>query len=115
LPQTLHHELERRADAEGVSLNQYIVYALTRQATPAYTVEIATKEDLQNQRRRFEELLADLRDAVGTSNNDSQNLDESIELEAGLLAGDVERLRDRISTARTAGNKQSVILMKTVT
>jgi hypothetical protein len=31
LPETLHHQLTGLADREGVSLNQYIVYALTRQ------------------------------------------------------------------------------------
>ena len=28
LPETLHKQLTRLADGEGVSLNQYIVYAL---------------------------------------------------------------------------------------
>ncbi|MDK2411268.1 type II toxin-antitoxin system HicB family antitoxin [Aphanizomenon sp. PH219] len=32
LPETLHQQLIRLAETEGVSLNQYIVYALTRQA-----------------------------------------------------------------------------------
>lgn len=35
LPQTLHQQLIRLAEAEGISLNQYIVYALTRQAASA--------------------------------------------------------------------------------
>ncbi|MDZ4872493.1 MAG: hypothetical protein CLLPBCKN_001881 [Chroococcidiopsis cubana SAG 39.79] len=39
LPETLHQQLVRLAESEGVSLNQYIVYALTRQVTSAYTVE----------------------------------------------------------------------------
>jgi len=33
LPNALHIQLDKLARAEGVSLNQYIVYALTRQAT----------------------------------------------------------------------------------
>lgn len=33
LPNALHIQLDTLARAEGVSLNQYIVYALTRQAT----------------------------------------------------------------------------------
>ena len=32
LPETLHQHLIKLAETEGVSLNQYIVYALTRQA-----------------------------------------------------------------------------------
>ena len=31
LPETLHQQLCHLAEDEGVSLNQYIVYALTRQ------------------------------------------------------------------------------------
>lgn len=30
LPEALHHQLMCLAESEGVSLNQYIVYALTR-------------------------------------------------------------------------------------
>jgi hypothetical protein len=33
LPETLHQQLANLAEGEGVSLNQYIVYALTRQTT----------------------------------------------------------------------------------
>jgi hypothetical protein len=33
LPDVLHRQLEALARGEGVSLNQYLVYALTRQAT----------------------------------------------------------------------------------
>ena len=33
LPDALHQELEDLAHSEGVSLNHYLVYALTRQAT----------------------------------------------------------------------------------
>jgi len=48
LPETLHNQLSALADEEAVSLNQYIVYALTRQVTLAYTVqpvaETAVKE-----------------------------------------------------------------------
>jgi hypothetical protein len=102
LPQTLHLELERRANAEGVSLNQYIIYALTRQVTPAYSVEIATQEDVQNQRRRFEELLAGLRDAAKSPANERKQSDEFIELEDGLSTEDVARLRERISAVQSA-------------
>ena len=39
LPETLHHQLMNAANNEGVSLNQYIVFALTRQVTLAYIVQ----------------------------------------------------------------------------
>ncbi|CUS03490.2 Protein encoded in hypervariable junctions of pilus gene clusters (fragment) [Candidatus Promineifilum breve] len=35
LPDTLHEQLQTLAEQEAVSLNHYIVYALTRQATLA--------------------------------------------------------------------------------
>jgi predicted HicB family RNase H-like nuclease len=38
LPETLHRQLATQAQREGVSLNQYIVYALTRQLTQSHTV-----------------------------------------------------------------------------
>jgi predicted transcriptional regulator len=33
LPESLHQQLQQLADLEDVSLNHYIVYALTRQVT----------------------------------------------------------------------------------
>jgi len=45
LPESLHDELRRRAEAEGVSMNQYVVYALTR---------AAAVDSVADQRSRFE-------------------------------------------------------------
>lgn len=45
LPESLHERLSRQAEREGVSLNHYIVYTLTRMTTVA---------DLDEQRRTFE-------------------------------------------------------------
>ena len=47
LPESLHQALTQRAHAEGVSLNQLIVYQLARMTTAA---------DLEEQRRVFEDL-----------------------------------------------------------
>ena len=49
LPDSLHHQLAEQARSEGVSLNQYIVFSLTRAGT-------ATQ--LGAQRDQFEALLA---------------------------------------------------------
>jgi len=57
LPDTLHRALESRARQEGVSLNQYIVYALTQQVTPAYTIQVLPEADIQKQGERFNALL----------------------------------------------------------
>ncbi len=47
LPESLHHDLAKQARAEGVSMNQLIVYLLTR---------MTTATDLKVQRKVFEQL-----------------------------------------------------------
>ena len=47
LPESLHRQLTSQARDEGVSLNHFIVYLLTR---------VATVTDLESQRSKFEEL-----------------------------------------------------------
>lgn len=47
LPESLHQTLVDQAETEGISLNQLIVYLLTR---------MTTSIDLDEQRRVFEEL-----------------------------------------------------------
>lgn len=48
LPDSLHQRLSQQAEREGVSLNHYIVYTLTRGVTAA--------DQLESQRQTFEEL-----------------------------------------------------------
>lgn len=49
LPETLHRELNEQAEREGVSLNQFIVFSLTR------ATAVTSAED---QRRAFEALVS---------------------------------------------------------
>ncbi|NER19536.1 MAG: toxin-antitoxin system HicB family antitoxin [Symploca sp. SIO1C2] len=60
LPGTLHQQLANLAEGEGVSLNQYIVYALTRQVTLAYSVSSVSEEEIQQQQLLFTSLLQEL-------------------------------------------------------
>lgn len=60
LPETLHQELETRAQQEGVSLNQYVVYALTRQVATSYTVHVLPEANVKEQKARYEALLESL-------------------------------------------------------
>lgn len=53
LPDTLHHELESQAQQEGVSLNQYLVYALTQKVTPVYTIQVVSDAEIQRQEKRL--------------------------------------------------------------
>ena len=57
LPESLHQELETQALQEGVSLNQYIVYALTRQISSGYTVQVTPAELVKEQRAQYQALL----------------------------------------------------------
>ena len=63
LPETLHQQLVNLAEGEGISLNQYIVYALTRQVSSAYTVETISKKDVDKQQENFDNLLTQLETA----------------------------------------------------
>ena len=65
LPETLHSELESRANQEGVSLNQYIVYALTRQVASTYTIQVLPDAVVKEQKENYERLL----DSLGTTSS----------------------------------------------
>lgn len=60
LPEALHEQLSDMAKSEGVSLNQYIVYALTREVTLAYTVRPTSASEAAEQRAAYTALLQGL-------------------------------------------------------
>jgi HicB family len=60
LPETLHRQLEVQAKREGVSLNQYVVYALSRQLTQSYMVHAVPEETVAQQQAQFTALLREL-------------------------------------------------------
>lgn len=60
LPETLHQKLVNIAKSEGVSLNQYIVYALSCQIHSNYTVNSLSEEEVEEQKQLFNNLVADL-------------------------------------------------------
>lgn len=59
LPDTLHQQIIDLAKEEGVSLNHFIVYALTRQVTLAKFVETSS-EEREQQRQAYANLLESL-------------------------------------------------------
>ena len=67
LPETLHQQLINLAQKEGVSLNQYIVYALTRQTSISYTVTSLSENDIKQQKQSFSNLIQEL----GETDNES--------------------------------------------
>lgn len=88
LPETLHHRLVNIAKNEGVSLNQYIVYALSCQIHNNYIVNSLSDQERQKQETTFNDLIKDL----GTVENEEDikailnerepvNTDEQLPLE----------------------------------
>jgi hypothetical protein len=101
LPDTLHHQLATLAGSEGVSLNQYIVYALTRQTTLAYTVREVPKEKIKQERASYETLLERL-GPEATEEEIERVLAERevVEPETELEQKAVKRVKDQIAEKR---------------
>ena len=57
LPETLHQQLAHLAEGEGVSLNQYIVYALTCQTALVQRFQVAPQAEVEQQQRSFQLLI----------------------------------------------------------
>jgi len=100
LPATLHEQLTTLADREGISLNQYITYALTRQSTLAYTIQAVPELAVREQRASYEALLERLGRASPEQIQDALAEREETKPEPELNPEVVERVR-----ARMAGTK----------
>jgi len=101
LPESLHRQLESQAQQEKVSLNQYLVYALTRHVAMAYTVTPMPEEALRQQRKAFGVLLENLGRASLVEARRALAERESVALEPGLDSEVAARLRQRIAAALT--------------
>ena len=97
LPETLHTELESRAEQEGVSLNQYIVYMLTRQVSSSYTIQVLPEQSLKEQKASYEKLLDSLGDASLETTKAFLAERETAEPEDGLTEDVIARLEKRIA------------------
>jgi aspartyl/asparaginyl-tRNA synthetase len=96
LPETLHQQLIQLAEGEGVSLNQYIVYALTRQASLAYGVQAVSDTKVAQQQQAFQSLIKQLGQASPIEIKSVLAAREKTAPEAELSADVVERLQERI-------------------
>jgi uncharacterized protein (DUF1778 family) len=96
LPETLHHQLAQLAEGEGISLNQYIVYALTRQATSAYSIQAIPEMAVTQQREVFDALLHRLGQASPTEVESILIEREVVEAEKELSAEVIANLKKRI-------------------
>jgi predicted HicB family RNase H-like nuclease len=112
LPETLHRQLETLAKREQTSLNQYIVYALTRQAAEAYTVHEFSEGAVTQQRGAFDALLQSLGQASSEQVEKVLARREQTTPERGLSPRIVKRVRQRLteqyrSTAEHRGKVQT--------
>lgn len=100
LPDTLHQQLEALAEHESVSLNQYIVYALTKQVTLDYTVQSVPDRAIREQRAAYNALLQSLGPATHEQVAAALAEREPAEPEEGLTPEVIARIRERIAAAR---------------
>lgn len=96
LPETLHEQLVRLAEGEGVSLNQYIVYALTRQASSAYSVQVLSEAQIRRQEQSFAARLQELGKASTAEVQAVLAEREVVEPENGLSVEVIQGLQQRI-------------------
>ncbi len=101
LPETLHRQLETLAKHEQTSLNQYIVYALTRQAAEAYTVHEFPEGVVAQQRATFTALLQNLGQASSDEIEKVMAQREKTAPERGLSPKIIKRLRRRLANQRS--------------
>lgn len=99
LPETLHQQLTQLAQSEGVSLNQYIVYALTRQVTMAYTVHTTPIDEVDQQQQDFQVLVNKLGQASLSEVKSILERREVVEPEAELSPEIIARFGQRIRDA----------------
>lgn len=97
LPQTLHQQLSSLAKTEGVSLNQYIVYALSRQTSMAYTVLPVSEESIQEQKASYAALLQSLGEASPAEIERLMTAREEATPEPELTPDLIQKLRARLT------------------
>lgn len=102
LPDTLLYQLKTTARKEGVSLEQYILFALTRQTMLTSVICMVPEKDTELQHKDFAERIKRL------GNASSEDLEkvllerESVEPEHGLKQETVLRFKNRIAEAKNA-------------
>jgi HicB family len=102
LPETLHQQLAHLADSEGVSLNQYIVYALTRQTNSPYAISIIPEVAVRQQQKEFQLSIEKLGKAAADEIESVLAQRERVESEPELSAGVVAQLKERIRLSKLA-------------
>jgi HicB family len=107
LPETLHQQLALVAEQEGVSLNQYIVYALTRQSVNApvrgsiiNTISAQPDPEIERQRSLFQTLKDELSESAPADIDAILAVREVVTCEPELTTEIIERLRSKLQAAK---------------
>ncbi len=100
LPETLRYQLEITARKEGVPLDQYIVFALTRQAMLTSVIHNVPEGDTEHQHEDFTERVKRLGKASSEELDEILQEREHVEPEPGLKPEIVSRLKNRIAEAK---------------
>lgn len=108
LPETLHQQLTILATNEGVSLNQYIVLALTRQAAFSSMIQMDSETELERQQQEFESLVQKLGQASPSEIESILATREQTEPEIELSAEVVARLQDKLKKQRIEDDQQDL-------
>jgi len=95
LPETLHQQLQQLADIEDVSLNHYIVYALTRQVTQQSSLQQVPGHIVAEERAAYAALLDRLPRATDAEVRQALDAREMVTPEEGLSPEVIARARQR--------------------
>jgi hypothetical protein len=98
LPQTLHRQLEAQSKREGVSLKQYVVYALSRRLTQSYMVHAVPEEKVAQQQAQFTALLRGLGQASPEAIGAILAAQDQVASEPELTPDAVAQLRARMAS-----------------
>ena len=62
LPDSLHKRIKQMAEAEGISMNQFIILAVAEKMSALATVEYLEERAKRGSRQKFEAILANVPD-----------------------------------------------------
>ena len=106
LPESLHRQLETLANREQASLNQYIVYALTRQVTQTYLIQEHSEDAIEKQRTEFVALQQKLGKTPSEAIDRLLTERESVEPEKELDSKTTGRLQDRLRNRQLTSRRK---------
>ena len=102
LPNSLHNQVRSLAEHENISINQYVVYALTRQVTQAYDVLQVPEKTIREERATYRALLEGLGESSFEEIQKTLDERQEVETDANLSVETMQKMKERISSASVA-------------